>query len=67
MLLEDGALGEEDEQELNARKLQFMINDQFLTTTLQALMEKLQITSESVVELWYTFALDKPKPKISIP
>lgn len=34
---------------------------------LQDLMEKLLITSENVLEVWYSFALDKPKQKISIP
>lgn len=30
-------------------------------------MDKLALTSENVVELWYSFALEKPKPTHSIP
>jgi hypothetical protein len=59
-------LAEDDLQELKTRKLQFMVNDRFITTTLQDLMDKLEITSETVVEIWYSFALDKPKQKVSI-
>jgi len=40
-----------------------MINDCFLTTTLQELMEKLELNSEQVLTLWYSFALEKPKQK----
>ena len=44
-----------------------MVNDVFLTSTLQDLMTKVSLTSESVLEVWYSFALDKPKPTMSIP
>ena len=44
-----------------------MVNNTFLTLTLQDLMDKLMITSEVVLEIWYSFALDKPKQKVSIP
>lgn len=44
-----------------------MINNTFLTLTLQDLMDKLMITSEVVLEIWYSFALEKPKQKVSIP
>ena len=30
-------------------------------------MDKLSLKSESVVEIWYTFALKKPKPSFEIP
>ena len=67
MISEEGALSEQEEKELQTRKLQFMVNDVFLTSTLQDLMTKVSLTSESIVEIWYSFALDKPKPTISIP
>ena len=67
MLEDEGTLDDQHLKELKSRKLQFMINDTFLTTTLQELMDKVQLTSEHVLEIWYSFALDKPKPKISIP
>ena len=44
-----------------------MINDVFLTTTLQDLMDRLQLTGEHLMRLWYSFALDKPKPSVSLP
>ena len=44
-----------------------MVNDVFLTSTLQDLITKVSLTTESIVEIWYSFALDKPKPTISIP
>ena len=44
-----------------------MVNDRFITTTLQELMDKLSLSSETVIEIWYSFALDKPKQKVSIP
>jgi hypothetical protein len=34
----------------------------FLTSTVQELLEKLGQSSEKILELWYSFALDKPKP-----
>ena len=30
-------------------------------------MDKVMVTSEQVLEIWYTFALEKPKPQLSIP
>lgn len=67
MISEEGALDEKEEAELKTRKLQFMVNEVFLTSTLQDLMAKINVTSESVLEIWYSFALDKPKPTLSIP
>lgn len=67
MMEDDGTMDEHHLKEVRQRKLQFMLNDTFLTTTLQDLMEKVKLTSEHVLELWYSFALEKPKPKISIP
>ena len=64
---EEGMLDEEESTQLKSRKLQFMTKDVFLTTTLQDLMDKVQMTSESVIEIWYSFALDRPKQKASMP
>jgi len=44
-----------------------MVNDVFLTTTLQELMDKLSLQAEQVITIWYSFALEKPKQKLSIP
>ena len=60
-------LDEKEVTEIKTRKLQFMVNDRFISTTLQELMDKLSLSSETVVEIWYSFALDKPKQKVSIP
>ena len=65
-MMED-ELDEKDLQDLKTRKLQFMVNDRFISTTLQELMDKLSLSSETVMEIWYSFALDKPKQKVSIP
>lgn len=44
-----------------------MVSDNFLTMTLSDLMEKLMVTSENVLVVWYSFALEKPKQTMSIP
>jgi hypothetical protein len=55
-------------EELKSRKLNFMINNTFLTGSLQELLDKVGILStEESVDVYYTFALDKPKPTASIP
>jgi hypothetical protein len=64
-LMEDE--GKVDASEIKGKKLNFMLNNVFLTHSLQELMEKVGVTSESVIELWYSFALEKPKPTHSIP
>ena len=30
-------------------------------------MEKINVTGEQVLDIWYSFALDKPKQKVSLP
>lgn len=67
MVLEDGALDDAAEKLLKSRKLQFMVQDTFLVTTLQDLMDKLKQTSESTLEIWYSFALEKPRHAASFP
>ena len=44
-----------------------MVNDTFVTTSLQETIDRLSLSSETVIQIWYTFALDKPKPKLSMP
>jgi hypothetical protein len=44
-----------------------VIQDVFLSGTLQNLMEELQLSGETVLQVSYFFALDKPKPEKSIP
>ena len=66
LLLEDN----EDQamvKELASKKLNFMVNNTFLTLTLQELLEQLSLSNESVIDVYYLFALEKPKPKKSIP
>ena len=41
-----------------------MVNDVFLTSTLQELIDKLSLKSEQIVYIWYTFALNKPKQSL---
>ena len=55
------------EKELSSKKLNFMVNNTFLVLTLQELLEQLSLSNESVVDVYYLFALEKPKPKKSIP
>ena len=67
-IMEDGdSMDEALLKEVKTRKLQFMVNDVFVTTNLQDLMDKLSLESEQVLTIWYSFALDKPKQKLSIP
>lgn len=65
--MEDGALDDSNEKLLKSRKLQFMVQDTFLVTTLQDLMDKLSLTSEQTLEIWYSFALEKPRHAASFP
>ena len=46
-----------------------MVSNTFLTGTFQELIDKLggQISSEQSIEVFYTFALEKPKPTHSLP
>ena len=64
-------LEENDDQklqnELKSKKLTFMINNTFLTLTLQDLLDQLSISNEKTVEIYYLFALEKPKHKQSTP
>jgi len=54
-------------KDLKARKFSFVVQDVFLSVTLQNLMQELQLSNESVLRISYFFALDKPKPEKSIP
>ena len=60
--------GDEDfEKEIKAKKFNFMVNDTFLNLSLQDLLEHLKLSTETTIEVYYLFALEKPKPKQSIP
>ena len=56
--------GDEDlEKEIASKKLNFMVNDTFMNLTLQDLLEQLKLSTEKVIDVYYLFALDKPKPE----
>ena len=57
----------EDPKALKGRKLNFMIKNTFLSTTLGDLLAQLGQSNETIVEVYYLFALEKPKPKHSSP
>ena len=44
-----------------------MIKNVFLTATVQDLLDKVSVNTEESVEIWYSFALEKPKLQSSIP
>ena len=54
-------------KELASKKLNFMVNNTFLVLTLQELLEQLSLSNESIIDVYYLFALEKPKPKKSTP
>lgn len=64
-LMEDE--GKVETKDIKSRKLNFTVDNVFLTHSLQELIDKIGLTSESQIELWYSFALEKPKPTHSIP
>ena len=39
-----------------------MVNDTFLTINVHELMLQLELSNESVIDINYLFALEKPKP-----
>jgi hypothetical protein len=49
------------------RKFNFLVQNTFLTTSLGDLLKSLQISNEQVVEVYYIFALEKPKPVHTAP
>lgn len=65
MLLESASASAK--KELKTRKFSFVVQNVFLSGTLQNLIEDLGLSSESVLKIDYFFALDKPKPEKSIP
>ena len=44
-----------------------MVNDTFLTINVHELMLQLELSNESVIDINYLFALEKPKPTKSTP
>ena len=49
MIEDEGALDEEELKEIKTRKLQLMVNDTFITTTLQETIDRLSLSSETVI------------------
>ena len=48
-MMNEGALDEEELKEIKTRKLQLMVNDTFITTTLQETIDRLSLSSETVI------------------
>ena len=67
LMLEDHEGDEQFQKEIKTKKLNFMVNETFMNLTLQELLEDLKLSTESTVQVYYLFALDKPKPKQSTP
>jgi len=44
-----------------------LINDKILSTSIQGFIEKYHIHVEKSLEIYYSFAIDKPKETASIP
>lgn len=66
-MIEENEGDENFEKEIKKKKLNFMVNDTFMNLTLQDLLEQLKLSTETTVQVYYLFALDKPKPKQSTP
>ena len=66
LLADEGRISADD---LKSRKFNFMVNNTFLTGSFQELIDKLgsQVSTEESIEVYYTLALEKPKPTLSIP
>ena len=67
LLLEENEGDEEFSREIAQRKLNFMVKDTFLTLNINELLLHLDISNETVIDISYFFALDKPRPKQSTP
>ena len=52
---------------LAKRKFTFMVDNTFLTSTLQDLLTRLNKSNEQTIEVFYLFQLEKPKPKHTLP
>ncbi len=60
--------GQVSKEELKSRRLNFMIENSFLTLTVQDLLDKVAVANtEESVDVWYSFALEKPKLTRAIP
>lgn len=67
LLLEEKEGDEAFEREINTKKFSFMINDTFLTLNIHELLLHLNLSNETVIDINYLFALEKPKPTQSNP
>jgi hypothetical protein len=63
-LMDDSSV---DPASISGKKFNFLVNDTFLTEDLAGLLKQLNLTNESVIEVYYLFALEKPKPKHTSP
>ena len=62
LLLEENEGDEDFAREIGSKKFNFMVNDTFLTINVHELMLQLELSNESVIDINYLFALEKPKP-----
>ena len=67
LLLEENEGNEDFARQIEGKKFNFMINDTFLTLNIQELLLQLEISNETVIDINYLFALEKPKPTQSNP
>lgn len=67
LLLEENEGDEQFAKEIASKKFNFMINETFLTLNIQELLLQLNVSNETVIDINYLFALEKPKPTQSTP
>ena len=67
LLIEENEGDEQFEREIASKKFNFMINETFLTLNIKELLLHLNISNETVIDINYLFALEKPKPTQSSP
>ena len=62
-MMEENEGDDDFEKEIKGRKMNFMVNDTFMNLSIQDLLEQLKLSTETTIEVYYLFALDKPKPR----
>lgn len=62
-MMEENEGDDDFEKEIMGRKMNFMVNDTFMNLSIQDLLEQLKLSTETTIEVYYLFALDKPKPR----
>ena len=63
LMMEENEGDDDFEKEIKGRKMNFMVNDTFMNLSIQDLLEQLKLSTETTIEVYYLFALDKPKPR----